>query len=101
MKKLLFIYLLLFAFCLSAQNTGQVLYVLKPCNMYSKANVNSEPVHLLNYHKKLTIRPSGNGWVYAEHYDSDGVKHTGYVQKANLTADKEAAYQALQKSMTE
>ena len=101
MKKLLLIYLLFFAFSLSAQNGNKTMYVLKPCNMYSKASSKSDPVHLLNYYKKLSIKPAANGWVYVEHYDRDGIRHTGYVQKANLTTNKDQAYEALQKSMAE
>jgi hypothetical protein len=101
MRKLLFIFLILLPMGIFAQTAGEVFYVLKPCNMYSAASVKSEPVHLLNYNKTLKVKSVTNSWVEVEHYDSDGVRHTGYVQKANLTTDRERARQALQKSMNE
>jgi hypothetical protein len=101
MKKYFLIFLLLLPLVIFAQTAGQTMYVLKPCNMYSSASVKSEPVHLLNYYKILKIRSATNGWVQAEHYDREGIRHVGYVQKANLTKNREQALEALQKSMNE
>jgi hypothetical protein len=101
MKKIHLIYMMLLPLGIFAQTSGSTMYVLKPCNMYSSASVKSEPVHLLNYYKILKIRSATNGWVYVDHVDKNGIRHKGYVQKANLTTDREQALEALQKSMAE